>query len=194
MALMAVNQQIMAFPTVGWFPLRGLTVGMLPYLRRGRGWGDQCVILGIANDIPIFPMSYYCTWVLCANRWSSGGWILETWHTMWGWAKKTFRVGRCRWKWPKKRCVLFMCFAVQDCLIYVMLLKGINKWWMWNDYVRSVRFGGRGFLASFLCFRGILSIKDRGAIFVPILSVLTTDTGGLSLTQMAWVESLTVVR
>ena len=46
-------------------------MGMLPYLRRGRGVVINVSSWGSQMNIPIFPMSYYCTWVLCANGWSS---------------------------------------------------------------------------------------------------------------------------
>lgn len=45
--------------------LRGLTVGMLPYLRRGRGVVINVSSWGSQMNIPIFPMSYYCTWAFC---------------------------------------------------------------------------------------------------------------------------------
>ena len=48
-------------------------MGMLPYLRRGRGVVINVSSWGSQMNIPIFPMSYYCTWVLCANGWSARG-------------------------------------------------------------------------------------------------------------------------
>ena len=43
-----------------------------------------------------------------------------------------------------------------------MLFKGINKWWMWNDYVQVWGSGFPSFL-PLLVLGGSLSIKDRGA-------------------------------
>ena len=135
------------------------------------GCGDQCVILGIANEYSHFSHVLLLHLGFVCQRVEFKGWILDTPGEV-GQKTQHFGVGRCGWKWPKKRCVLSMCVAVKDChiYIYVMLFKGINKWWMWNDYVRS------GFPS-----------------FLPLFSG-TTDTGGLSFTQMAWVETLTVVR
>jgi len=46
--------------SVGGLNHIGLTVGMLPYLRRGRGVVINVSSWGSQMNIPIFPMSYYC--------------------------------------------------------------------------------------------------------------------------------------
>lgn len=46
--------------SVGGLNHIGLTVGMLPYLRRGRGVVINVSSWGSQMNIPVFPMSYYC--------------------------------------------------------------------------------------------------------------------------------------
>lgn len=46
--------------SVGGLNHIGLTVGCLPYLRRGRGVVINVSSWGSQMNIPIFPLSYYC--------------------------------------------------------------------------------------------------------------------------------------